>query len=232
MGEKKAFDFEQVREILQQVAEGECDPANPFHAWVYEHFRFELNSGVITPNEFASIFMYGYHAGWNDCQRNAPMYLADRRNPSPMKKDRSDLIAFYQSGKTMMETAKAFGLSRERVRTILKSRGIDTKSGGRYPALRERRQATVADYQAGMTIKELAAKYNLPCYSVYEDLVALNVPRRPRSGVRRKPERDQALVDYFKSGATYDETAKRFGMVRSNVQRILKRAGVSRRGMK
>lgn len=99
-----------------------------------------------------------------------------------------------------------------------------------------RNQGIIGDYNAKMKLAEISAKY-----SVHEQTVLSVVRKARESGlvvreatVRRSdisPDRNDRIVEMYKSGATLDSIGSYFSLTRERVRQILNSRGIDRRNI-
>lgn len=89
-----------------------------------------------------------------------------------------------------------------------------------------RREALVADYQAGVSVAELAHKYQVHRDTVRRCLDGSQVARRRRS---LTAERQALAAEWYRSGRTLAEVAEVIGTSKKTVLRVLEDLGIPRR---
>lgn len=93
-----------------------------------------------------------------------------KRNP-----ERDQVMCrLYQDGKTLEEVGAVFGVTRERVRQILKRAGLSSTDGGAAARGRRRRRAAL---EARAIERDARAQEQFGCY--YDEVVALNDGLKP-----------------------------------------------------
>lgn len=90
-------------------------------------------------------------------------------NPKRNFEREAVICRLYRDGKTLQEVGEVFGLTRERVRQILKRAGVDPKEGGRSIATRRRRAAHLVERRIE---RDARAQELYGCY--HDEALALN----------------------------------------------------------
>ena len=146
---------------------------------------------------------------------------------------RDDQIAtMYRSGKTLKATGAAFGLTRERVRQILKKLGIPSRRG--VPFSRASGDAVARLYERGKTIDEAAAAVGVSAFVARNMLIERGIERRTGAsgvylpGSTRK--RQASMARLYEQGKTFREISDAHQTSTTSVQRALDRLGIARRG--
>ena len=97
----------------------------------------------------------------------------------------------------------------------------------------EQAQAAAADYQSGMTKKDLCEKYGVGWWSIRTTVRDLGLPFRLRGGKFRNlsdEEKDEALRLYSEEKMSQVQVAAKLGCSQSVVGRLLRSAGIGPRG--
>lgn len=153
-----------------------------------------------------------------------------------------DILEMIRQGHTYDEAGEKHGITRERVRQIVKAYGEDgiqdEKMRNRERARRlddERRRAIVEDAaERGLTSTQLAAEHGFsPKY--WEDVARRNGVRiiTENGNLMRVPsaviaERDRQICEYLQEGHTQLEACDRFGLNQTNISRIAHKHGIRR----
>lgn len=95
----------------------------------------------------------------------------------------------------------------------------------------DRMDQIVAEYVAGATLTELSHKYH--CRGLYRAIARCGVHMRSRVEAgrsRRLAHFDEShMVQFYKSGRGFEDTAREFGVSTSVVQRVLREHGIASR---
>lgn len=155
----------------------------------------------------------------------------------PQDNDRAEMAALYRGGQTLQSIGDKFGLTRERVRQILRLEGVKSL-GLRKEHIRksnvtpEFREAVGADYAAGLSLHTIADKHGVSTTWVIKCADALGYPRRGKVGMPRKPEtaaKAEMAADLYRRGYKTREIASHIGVPKAcMVYRYLDIAGVER----
>ena len=165
-----------------------------------------------------------------------------RRTSTGTKAPRFDVdraIELYESGLSLTATGEQVGVKAQSVARRLHQRGVTIRprnSGARRAPVRPV-AAMVADYEAGMTIPELVAKYHSAHHTIRSDLrgagVTLRDDRRANGGLNRGEivgtEADR-VVGAYQAGKSTRAIAREVGRQQKGVMRILHARGVTMRG--
>lgn len=90
-------------------------------------------------------------------------------NPKRNFEREAVICRLYRDGKTLQEVGDVFGLTRERVRQILKRAGVNPKEGGRSLSARRRRDAHLVERRIE---RDARAQEVYGCY--HDEALALN----------------------------------------------------------
>jgi transposase-like protein len=141
----------------------------------------------------------------------------------------------YLAGETLKQIGDDYGLTRERVRQVLRKIGVPSLGLRPEHCVKAREltpdeMAAARAYERGALLKDVAARFGVQPHRVYAAAKRLGIPRKqPGDAVRRK---DHDLVAttvaaLYRRGVSTEEIAKRFGWShRTYVYHWLKRAGV------
>lgn len=149
--------------------------------------------------------------------------------------DRADAMrAQYLGGATLQQIGNNFGVTRERVRQILRKTGVE--SLGRRPEHnRQAHKLTDAElnavdlYKSDVAPSEIAARTGVPVFALNAALHRLNIPRKGAGHWLRKAK-DEEVAALYIAGVPPKEIAARLGLSHETaVYRYLKRAGVKPR---
>lgn len=152
--------------------------------------------------------------------------------PTPEQSARRDaIIAMHDGGaKTLREVAEHFGVTRERIRQILRKHDIAERRGGGID--REVARTRVAAYAAvlarGLTVHKAAASVGLSYNEVWIAARALSVPMpRPKA----RTSHYAAIAAYYRDHPelTGHAVAQHFGVDDTVVSRAIRKQGVSPR---
>lgn len=159
-----------------------------------------------------------------------------------MKHDKRDefIAKLYRSGLTLQAIASRYGLTRERVRQILRRDGVpsmglkDRGGRARQRPMSEAELRAVTLYASGKYPTEVAAATGL---SVQEVSLAIRLAGLKRHGVGRKydtPERaatDAKVVELYLSGVSTTQIMRTVQGVNTppRIYRALKRNGIAAR---
>lgn len=152
--------------------------------------------------------------------------------PTPEQSARRDaIIAMHDGGaKTLREVAEHFGVTRERIRQILRKHDIAERRGGGID--REVASTRVAAYAAalarGLTVHKAAASVGLSYGEVWRAARALFVPMpRPKA----RTSHYAAIAAYYRDHPelTGHAVAQHFGVADMAVSRAIRKQGVSPR---
>lgn len=155
--------------------------------------------------------------------------------PPPATEDREIVFARrYLNGETLEEIAGDFGLTRERVRQILRACGVPSL-GHRKPTPRpvtDAEREISAHYAAGETSpKDICAQYGLAPHQLTLILRRTNTPRFGAGYFNRRVDHDARLMqaaDLYRAGLPVREIAAEIGLAApEHVYIYLHRAGVS-----
>lgn len=117
------------------------------------------------------------------------------------------------------------GASRMKPIEIRRKRGGNRGKRGPSPAVQERNEKIRADRMAGLSPREISAKYGIHLNNVYTIIRGLNAPPVP-CGVPSpaiKANRNEEIVQAYRDGLSSVELAERFGVSRERVCQILRR---------
>lgn len=139
------------------------------------------------------------------------------------------IVALYKSGRTLEAVGAIFGITRERVRQILKKRGVPS----RHPVVKARNAKIVDDAKAGLTMRELGARYGLSAATICKILQTNNVkakrPPHPRKGKSPYLPLYGEIIKTYQSGLSIVNTAAKFDVHWQTIRRILIRNDIPRR---
>lgn len=162
--------------------------------------------------------------------------------PTDMWERKAEVIHLYlENGLSLKQTGERFGRSHVAVINLLKAAGIRRRSRSwrsHWPwrDAEQRTQEIARVYvQEGLSLEQIAARFDLNRLTVRRILQKAGVNRRSRAS--RSRERSRALTErnqeiaraYLEEGQTLEELGGRFGLSPSMVSRILKTAAVTRK---
>jgi hypothetical protein len=121
----------------------------------------------------------------NACSPRPPLVYHDKPKPRSKRfltaQDVADIAARYQAGETMQLVGSRYGISKTRVATVLRERGINIRRQG----LTEGQVSEAAAlYAAGKSLAWLGARYNVSHTTVAAGLRRQGVQLRARPGWR------------------------------------------------
>lgn len=178
---------------------------------------------------------YRLHGEWFEASRPVLALLA-RVNatgvlPSPSVDDKWERMgALYRSGNTLQEIGDEFGVTRERVRQILRKSGVPTmghRGSKNYKVTREQ-VAEILALAPRYSASEIARHLGIARQNVFNHLRKHGVAaRRGRMGPRSATiEKAMAIADDYVAGLKTREIAERHGLMQPEIYRFLKVAGV------
>lgn len=140
----------------------------------------------------------------------------------------------YLNGETLQEIANDHGITRERVRQVLRKAGVP--SLGLRPEHRQKQHELTANelaaasaYRRGELPKVICERFSLDRSQLHSACRRLNIEiRAPGAPFKSEPESTaRTVASLYKEGATLEEIRARFGWSHiTYVYRWLKRAGV------
>lgn len=156
----------------------------------------------------------------------------------PSDKRVADMADMYVNGATLREIGEKYGLTRERVRQILRRDNIDSlgwrpETMGSNAIPHDVRRAIADDYAANPSLKMVAEKHGVSPTCVRKIAVELGVPLRGKGRAAITYERAQKAALLYHNGYKTQQIADEIGCrYQSTVFRYLAIAGVnaSRRG--
>lgn len=141
------------------------------------------------------------------------------------------VLALREQGMTYKEIGERNGLTKERIRQILKSVGRD----GRIPKeskISERISAVLDEAhelaRTGETCQDIARRLGVNSSSLSSAL-AERFAFRFRRGARPNPRRDAVIAKLHAEGFTQADIARRISLSKSSVNRLFKRLGLTQR---
>ena len=162
--------------------------------------------------------------------------------PTDMWEHVPEVIHLYtENGLSLKEIGERFGRSHVAVINLLEAAGVRRRSGGwrsHWPwrDAEQRTQEIARVYvQEGLSLEQVAARFDLNRITVRRILQKAGVPRRPtgrRPGWRSRTlkQRDEDIVRLrIEDSLTLKEIGRRFDLSPSMVSRILKTAAVTRK---
>lgn len=138
----------------------------------------------------------------------------------------------YQSGKTIDQVAKRAGSNPSTVyyaliRNGFKLRGVEE---ARQITLSARNEAIAASFDFGLSVKEVAERFDLSITSVRR-ILRKSGRRTPGMGEHcKKPELAAKYWEFYSKGWSCPKIAKHFGVAQSGVNNILRKYGYQLRG--
>lgn len=144
------------------------------------------------------------------------------------------MAARYKAGATIRQVATRVGRSIGTVRAVLRDAGVIVRQHqpGRKPIpwTPEQIAAMVAEYQAGATIREVAARAGHGYSTVHGVLREAGVSIRARGRISSfATDKAPELVAAYCRGESLDTLRARYGISRQRVRAVLDEAGVDRR---
>lgn len=131
-------------------------------------------------------------------------------------------VLYLDEGLTAAQIGERLGLTVHQVRHQLERAGIRRPSASRAGEV-------VRLYQAGQSVRGVAATLGIHYRTVWRDLAAAGISRRPVGPQGQMLSRRALEQLYVRGGLSLDEVAKRFGVSRSVVVRNLDEHGLRRR---
>ena len=146
------------------------------------------------------------------------------REPPPQsaKTERNEwIVQSYREGASGADIARAFGITRERVRQILLRAGHRPRLDKREQD-QERNAQIVQSYHDGDTASEIAERHGITAPAVRIVLRSAGVPLNEGSQIgQRHMERNAAIVTAHEEGERRDSLAARFGLSLARVDQII-----------
>ena len=143
---------------------------------------------------------------------------------------RAGIAKEYAAGASTCQLAAKYGLGPPAVAAIVrKAGGVMRKGYGRrrVDVDDERRSAIAADYQAGSSVPDLAAKYGVSCQLVTDAVKAARVAFRRPSHKYFSAAVAEAIVDDHRGSMTSKELCAKYRANVSSLARVLREAGLS-----
>ena len=140
--------------------------------------------------------------------------------PAKLELDVEELIRRYESGETAPKIAIAMRISETSVYNYLKAAGVSRRTSGpdrKYP------DAVVVEmYTAGMDVPKIQEKTGIKNLSTFYAILKRNgVPVRLQRKKCDLPEVRQQIIALRSEGLTYRQIAKRIGVNRNYVGKVL-----------
>lgn len=95
----------------------------------------------------------------------------------------AEVVAAYEAGASVPELQQRFGSSKGAIVRILREAGVEMR---RRPLGEEQLERIVERYQAGLSIRQVAAELGIPKTTVQNALARTDVVRRPAVRVSRR----------------------------------------------
>lgn len=142
----------------------------------------------------------------------------------------------YRSGETLQQIADDYGITRERVRQVLRDTGVESlrlrAEHKRKPHDLTADEITAAHaYATGVPPKQLKERYGVTYWQMRIILRRLGLPTRKPGGWNKRPDYDATaarVIALYRKGETSKEIAKQVGFAHHTyIYRVLKRAGVA-----
>lgn len=160
--------------------------------------------------------------------------------PVPGNHERSVAMArLYRGGKTLEEIGVEYGVTRERVRQILRKIGVESlglrKEHVRQPdPLTEAQLQAVELYQADVRPREIEARLGVTIPQIHAALKRLGIKRKSQGAWLVRPDDEQITAEVarlYRSGLSAREIAARVDGVNfpETIYRYLSKAGVATR---
>lgn len=155
------------------------------------------------------------------------------RNQDPKRAEK--MAKLYREGATLADIGKQFGLTRERVRQILRKHGVeslgrrDTENSPR-PLTREQK-AIAKDYENGLPPHEMFEKYpGLTATRMWGILRKAGVKGKPKGYYVRRPDYERVakgVVEDYQKGMECADIANKYDLCgKTEIYKFLQRAGV------
>ncbi len=154
----------------------------------------------------------------------------------PKQRDSQIKILYLEENKTLQEIGTSFGLTRERVRQILRNSGVE--SLGRRPRAADdkltRKQAKIAKlYDEGTPPSTLMTEYGINYPILQAILKRAGVKTKPKGYFNRRPDYEKirgGIVTDYLAGVDTGVIAARYGLCgRTEIYKFIKREGVEPR---
>ena len=163
-----------------------------------------------------------YQASWSDIQHCSPL---DKRSKLTYATVRRVAGMTRAGGNPFNLILRQQGANEQYslLMTKYKIMGIDRPTVRRWHALTmEDRKNIVADYAAGMPVKDIMAKYQCADTQIYNCMKILetNIPKRCKSNVIREEDKD-AILNMYESGKSATKIGKALNRHHSVVRRII-----------
>jgi DNA-binding CsgD family transcriptional regulator len=156
----------------------------------------------------------------------------------PFDSQRAEKMAhlYEEEGQTYQEIGDQFGITRERVRQILRTHGV--KSHGRRaspseaePAALSRKERQIAKlYDKGTRPGEIKEQFDISYAELQTILRKAGVPTKPKGFFNRRPNYDKihrGVISDYKAGVDPGVIAERYGLCgRTEIYKFLNREGV------
>jgi predicted DNA-binding protein YlxM (UPF0122 family) len=134
------------------------------------------------------------------------------------------IIQKYTDGVPVQKIAKQHRISSGLIYSVLYANEVPLRgrvNSERIDRVWDRVFEVIDDYQSDMTVKEVAAKYNVYPTIIYSILRAYKVPLRGYAGLMSPEGRDDEICELYRSGYTMQEIGDRYNISRQRIQQIL-----------
>ena len=144
------------------------------------------------------------------------------------------ICELYAGGQTLNAVAAQCGITRERVRQVLKANGVDRRPVGGVVAPRPvHLDDMAAMYATGASLAKVGARYGRSGSAVSCVFAKYGIPRRKRGASHKawRPSDDEvhAMRTQYEAGATLLQVAVASGRSVTAIRRLFVRLGISRR---
>lgn len=133
----------------------------------------------------------------------------------------------YAQGETMEEIGKLYGISRQRVHSILIAAGVERRSRGGSRATKVDHSRVVAEYSRVLSVYEVSKAVGCSPSTVYGILQRSGTPLVRRSKFNELPM--ESIRQRYLSGERLDAIASSVGVQSNYLNNLLRKYGVPRR---